>query len=128
MAAGTYDVTASAWATTGTAEGHYTVHIRYCLAEKSDFATNNIAIAEKQIWRNNFVLEIVGHSCNLHTNAANEALDATYMDKLAATRAHYDAIPEPHLGMVGSELDEWRARLAATIHAYTNGISPFAAQ
>ena len=100
---------------------------QYCLAERADFATNNIAIAEKQIWRNNFVLEIVRHSCNLHTNAANRALDATYTDKLAAIRAHYDAIPEPHLGMAGAELDEWRDRLAATIAAYTNGVSPFAA-
>ena len=100
---------------------------RYCLTERADFATNNIAIAEKQIWRNNFVLEIVRHSCNLHTNAANRALDATYTDKLAAIRAHYDAIPEPHLGMAGAELDEWRNRLAATIAAYTNGVSPFAA-
>ncbi len=98
---------------------------RYCLAERSDFATNNIAIAEKQIWRNNFVLEIVGHSCNLHTNAANRALDTAYTNKLAAIRAHYDAIPEPHLGMAGAELDEWRSRLGATIDAYTNAISPF---
>ena len=101
---------------------------KYCLTEKSNFATNNIAIAEKQIWRNNFVLEIVKHSCNLHTNAANRALDTTYTNRLAILRAHYDAIPEPHLGMTGAELDEWRTRLGNTIDAYTNEITPFAVQ
>ena len=98
---------------------------KYCLTEKSDFATNNIAIAEKQIWRNNFVLEIVRHSCNLHTNETNRALNTAYTNRLAILRAYYEAIPEPHLGMIGAELDEWRARLGNTIDAYTNGISPF---
>lgn len=98
---------------------------KYCLTEKSDFATNNIAIAEKQIWRNNFVLDIVRHSCNLHTNETNRALNIAYTNRLAILRAYYDAIPEPHLGMTGAELDEWRARLGNTIDAYTNGISPF---
>ena len=98
---------------------------KYCLTEKSDFATNNIAIAEKQIWRNNFVLDIVGHSCNLHTNETNRALNTAYTNRLAILRAYYDAIPEPHLGMTGAELDEWRARLGNTIDAYTGGISPF---
>ena len=98
---------------------------KYCLTDKSDFATNNIAIAEKQIWRNNFVLEITTHSCNLHTNAANRALNDAYTNRLAIIRAHYDAIPEPHLGMSGAELDEWRNRLGNTIDAYTGNISPF---
>ena len=98
---------------------------KYCLTEKSDFATNNIAIAEKQIWRNNFVLEIVTHSCNLHTNEANRALDTAYTNRLAILRAHYEAIPEPHLGMTGVELAEWRTRLGNSIDAYINGISPF---
>ena len=98
---------------------------KYCLTEKSDFATNNIAIAEKQIWRNNFVLDIVRHSCNLHTNETNHALNIAYTNRLAILRAYYDAIPEPHLGMTGAELDEWRARLGNTIDAYINGISPF---
>ena len=98
---------------------------KYCLTEKSVFATNNIAIAEKQIWRNNFVLEITTHSCNLHTNAANRALNDAYTNRLAMIRAHYDAIPEPHLGMSGAELDEWRNRLGNTIDAYTGNISPF---
>ncbi len=98
---------------------------KYCLTEKSDFATNNIAIAEKQVWRNNFVLEIVRHSCNLHTNEANRVLDTAYTNRLAILRAHYEAIQEPHLGMTGAELDEWCARLGNTIDAYINGISPF---
>ena len=98
---------------------------RYCLTEKSDFATNNIAIAEKQVWRNNFVLEIVTHSCNLHTNEANRALDTAYTNRLAILRAHYEAIPEPHLEMTSAELNEWRTRLGNTIDAYINGISPF---
>ncbi len=98
---------------------------KYCLTEKSDFATNNIAIAEKQIWRNNFVLDIVRHSCNLHTNETNRALNIAYTNRLAILRAYYEAIPEPHLGMIGAELDEWRTRLGNIIDAYTNGISPF---
>ena len=98
---------------------------KYCLTEKSDFATNNIAIAEKQIWRNNFVLEIVKHSCNLHTNEANRALNTAYTNRLAVIRAHYDAIPEPHLGMSVAELNEWRTRLGNTVDTYINGISPF---
>ena len=101
---------------------------KYCLTEKSDFATNNIAIAEKQIWRNNFVLDIVRHSCNLHTNETNRALNTAYTNRLAILRAYYEAIPEPHLGMIGAELAEWRARLGNTINAYTNGITPFAVQ
>ena len=96
-----------------------------CLAEKSVFDTNNIAIAEKQIWRNNFVIEITTRSCNLLTNAANRALNDAYTNRLAMIRAHYDAIPEPHLGMSGAELDEWRNRLGNTIDAYTGNISPF---
>ncbi len=98
---------------------------KYCQTGKSDFATNNIAIAEKQIWRNNFVLDIVRHSCNLHTNETNRALNTVYTNRLAILRAYYEAIPEPHLGMIGAELDEWRTRLGNTIDAYTNGISPF---
>lgn len=98
---------------------------KYCLTEKSDFATNNIAIAEKQVWRNNFVLEIVRHSCNLHTNEANCVLDTAYTNRLALIRAHYDAMPGPHLGMTGTELEEWRTRLRNTIRAYTDEISPF---
>ena len=98
---------------------------KYCLTEKSIFATNNIAIAEKQVWRNNYVLEIVTHSCNLHTNEANRALDTAYTNRLAILRAHYEAIQEPHLGMTGAELDEWRARLGNTIDAYVESISPF---
>ncbi len=98
---------------------------KYCLTENSDFATNNIAIAEKQIWRNNFVLEIVTHSCNLHTNEKNRAFNAAYTNKLADVLALYDAIPEPHLGMAGEELRGWKNRLRNTIHAYVDAINPF---
>lgn len=98
---------------------------KYCVTEKSDFETNNIAIAEKQIWRNNFVLEIVTRSCNLHTNEKNRAYNDAYTNRLVQIRAHYDAIPEPHLGMTGTELEEWRTRLRNTIRAYTDEISPF---
>ncbi len=98
---------------------------KYCLTEKSDFATNNIAIAEKQIWRNNFVLDIVTHSCNLHTNDKNRAYNAAYTNKLTEILAHYETISEPHLGMAGVELNEWRTRLRDSIRAYVESINPF---
>ncbi len=98
---------------------------KYCLTDKGDFETNNIAIAEKQVWRNDFVLEIVARSCNLSTNAANRAHDADYTNRLAVLRAHYDALPAPRLGMSEAELAEWRSRLGGTIDAYIRDISPF---
>ena len=99
--------------------------LKYCLTDRSDFATNNIAIAEKQIWRNNFVLEIVTHSCNLHTNDKNRAYNAAYTNKLTEILAHYETISEPHLGMAGVELNEWRTRLRDSIRAYVESINPF---
>lgn len=101
---------------------------RYCIVDKGDFATNNIAIAEKQVWRNNFVLELVAHSCNLHTNEANRVLDSDYRGKLGTLCDHYALIPADSLGMTGNEKAEWLARLQATINAYTNVISPFGAR
>lgn len=98
---------------------------RYCLTERADFPTNSIAIAEKEIWRNNFVLEIVAHSCNLHTNDANRALDAAYTNQLATLRGYYEALPADATDIFGTNRVEWLQQLGSTIDAYTQGISPF---
>lgn len=98
---------------------------RYCLTDRADFPTNDIAIAEKEIWRNNFVLEIVTHSCNLHTNEANRAHDAAYTNLLATLLSHYESLSADATDIFGTNRVEWLQQLGATIDAYTQGISPF---
>ena len=98
---------------------------RYVLTDKADFPTNNAAIAEKQMWRNNFVLEIIGKSCNLHADEANRALDTAYTNALASVIAAYAATAPEGLDMTQEEKAEWIGRLQSEADRYRLEVSPF---
>lgn len=98
---------------------------QYCLTERADFPTNDIEVAEKEVWRNNFVLEIVTRSCNFHTNEANRALDTAYTNRLSALRRHYEELPAEATEIFGTNRVEWLQKLGGTIDEYILETRPF---